>query len=191
MADEVVEIALRVVSALEELQISYVIGGSLASSVYGPYRATLDCDIVADLQERHVPLLVERLESEFYISVEVAADAVRRRSSFNLIHLRTSYKVDVFIPKQRAFDQTQLRRGKRWTLGADERRSAVFSSAEDTVLAKLEWYRLGGETSTRQWRDVQGILRVQGDRLDRSYMRDMAVHLGVEDLLERAEIESS
>jgi hypothetical protein len=63
--------------------------------------------------------------------------------------------------------------------------SAKFASPEDTVLAKLEWYRLGGEVSERQWRDVLGVLRARGSQLDLEYMRKWAGELHVGDLLER------
>ena len=65
-----------------------------------------------------------------------------------------------------------------------------ITTAEDTVLAKLEWYWLGGQASDRQWRDALGVLKVQGQRLDLAYMRHMAAGLGVQDLLERALEES-
>ena len=190
MTDKAAEITLRVTAVLEELEIAYVIGGSLASSLHGASRATLDSDIVADIQSGHISTLVERLQSEFYISTDAILDAIIHGSSFNLIHFETAYKVDVFLPKKRAFDQIRFRRGKPQFLGADLSRAVMFSSAEDTVLAKLEWYRLGGETSGRQWNDVLGILRLQGDRLDRDYLREMAAELGVEDLLEQAEAEA-
>lgn len=190
VTEKAAEITLLVIAVLEELQIDYVIGGSLASSAYGSYRATLDSDLVADLGQEDIADLVGRLESDFYVSTDAAIDAVRRRSSFNLIHLQTSYKVDIFVAKQRAFDQNQIRRGLRRILGSDPPRTAIFSSAEDIILAKLEWYRLGEEVSDRQWNDVLGILRVQGDRLDRTYLREMAFDLGIQDLLERAESEA-
>lgn len=190
VTEKAAEITLLVIAVLEELQIDYVIGGSLASSAYGSYRATLDSDLVADLGQEDIADLVERLESDFYVSTDAAIDAVRRRSSFNLIHLQTSYKVDIFVSKQRTFDQNQIRRGLRRILGSDPPRTAIFSSAEDIILAKLEWYRLGDEVSDRQWNDVLGILRVQGDRLDRTYLREMAFDLGIQDLLERAESEA-
>ncbi|MFN2202544.1 MAG: hypothetical protein ACK2UO_15180, partial [Caldilineaceae bacterium] len=187
MTERAAEITLRVVSVLEELAIDYAIGGSLASSLYGSYRATQDSDLVADIQVSDIASLVERLKSEFYVSAVAALEAVTRRSSFNLIHLETSYKIDIFVPKQRDFDRLQLRRATPSALGLASPREALFCSAEDTILAKLEWYRLGGEVSDRQWSDVRNMLRVQGDGLDRAYMREMAVQLGVLDLLDRAE----
>lgn len=71
-------------------------------------------------------------------------------------------------------------------IATDPERSAFVASAEDSVLAKLDWYRRGGEVSEQQWRDVVGILQVQSETLDRDYLRSMAASLRVSDLLERA-----
>ena len=95
-------------------------------------------------------------------------------------------KVDVFIPKNRPFDRQQLGRRQSWIADADSGRAIYVTTPEDTILAKLAWYRLGDEVSDRQWRDILGVLAVQGDRLDLVYMREWAASLGVSDLLERA-----
>jgi hypothetical protein len=181
-------VALRgVVSALERLGVRHYLGGSLASSAFGIARATLDADLVADLRREHVAPLVAALQADYYVSAAMVNEAVARKSCFNVIHLATSYKVDVFVPKGRAYDRVALERIRKDPLdSADPVAEFFLASPEDTVLSKLEWFRLGEEISDRQWRDVIGVLKVQGDRLDEAYMAHWAVELGVRDLLERA-----
>ena len=99
-----------VVEALENLGVNYHIGGSVASSIYGIIRATIDADLVANLELKHVRPLVKLLEADYYIDEDSVRDAVKRRGSFNAIYLDTMLKVDVFIPKSRLFDQEELRR---------------------------------------------------------------------------------
>lgn len=179
-------ITLRIIEVLEALNIPYAICGSLASSLYGIARTTLDSDILADIQPVHIQALVDTLQEDFYLSAQAIVAAIQHRSSFNLIHLESLFKVDIFLPKQRAFDRKQLanRQPQIVTEGSD--RTAYFVSAEDTVLAKLEWFRLGGETSERQWQDILEVLTVQDDRLDYQYLRHQADLLHVADLLDRA-----
>ena len=186
MANEPVQATMLVIHALDQLNVPYVIGGSLASAVHGVMRATMDTDIVADLHLEQAQPLANALSGTFYADVEMIKDAIEHHSSFNLIHLETMFKVDVFIPKEREFDRLQIQRGTSHVIATDPEEEALVATAEDTILAKLEWYRMGGEVSERQWRDILGILKIQAESLDLSYLRKWANNLGVADLFERA-----
>ncbi len=177
------------VEALEELGVPYHIGGSVASSLYGLPRLTIDVDIIADLRLEQVRPLVLRLQTDYYIDEDMIRDAIRRRSSFNVIHLDTMLKVDVYIPKSRSFDQEELRRVQQEVL-LEGTRPFNVASPEGTILNKLEWYRMGGEVSDRQWNDILGVLKVQGTHLDMAYLQRWAANLKVTDLLERALVDA-
>lgn len=183
---EALQVTLLVTHLFDELNIPYVIGGSMASIIHGMLRTTMDVDIVADMQQEHVSSFLSGLENAFYADEVMIRQAIQRRSSFNLIHLTTMFKVDIFIPKTRPFDQQQLNRriSERIAVGSDE--SIWVLSAEDIVLAKLDWFRLGGGVSERQWRDILGVLKTQQSDLDIVYLKQWAARLGVTELMERA-----
>lgn len=109
---------------------------------------------------------------------------------FNIIHRDSMFKVDVFIPRPRPFLQSQLARAQRQTFTFETEVSAKFCSPEDTILAKLEWYRMGNEVSDRQWRDILGVLKTRAGELDVDYLQKWADDLQVKDLFERAMEES-
>jgi hypothetical protein len=191
MQSEATRITLLVTQTLEENGIPYAVGGSFASSLHGVMRSTLDVDIVADMKLEHIPSLVATLSKEFYADDEMMRDAIEHRSSFNLIHYETAFKVDIFIQKSRAFDQMQLKRRRTSIITTDPEESIYIMSPEDTILAKLEWYRMGGEVSERQWRDILGILKTRAGDLDLDYLRKWAIELKVSDLLEQVLKEST
>ncbi len=178
--------ALLVTDTLDALGVPYAIGGSLATIFHGIPRTTIDADLVADLQPEQISPFVRALRDTFHIDPLAIVDAMQRRSSFNLIHKTAMFKVDIFLPKERPFDRMQLERRGREIILDEPERTAWVTSAEDIILAKLEWFRMGGEVSERQWRDVLGVMKTQGALLDAAYLRHWAAELKVSDLLARA-----
>lgn len=191
MQGDSIRVTLLVTDVFEKLGVRYAVGGSLSSSLHGVMRSTLDVDIVADMRLEHIQPLVAALSPEFYADVEMMRVAIERHSSFNLIHYETSFKVDVFIPKPRPFDQMQLERRASAIITTDPERSLYVTSPEDVILSKLEWYRMGGEVSDRQWRDILGVLKTKTGGIDLDYLRHWAKQLKVNDLLDRALTEAS
>ena len=181
-----------IIKAFEHLGILYYIGGSIASSAYGIARATLDVDMVSDLKLNHVHSMVEMLQLDYYIDEEMISNAIKKGSSFNVIHLETMIKVDIFLKKNRPYSEEEFKRKRKETLD-EEKGSAEFylASCEDVILNKLEWFHLGGDISERQWNDVLGVIKVQGDLLDKRYLLSWAGVIGVSELLENAFKEAS
>lgn len=178
------EVALEVGRALDAVGVGYFLGGSLASSLQGEPRATNDIDFVVDLDEPHVAPLSAALGSDFDVDEESLREAARTRGSWNIFHVPSAMKVDLFILRRSPFDDSEFARRQRIELYPG--RSIAVKSAEDTVLRKLLWYRQGGEVSTTQWRDVVQVLRISAEALSRTYLTKWAQRLGLTDLLERA-----
>ncbi len=183
---EPIQITRRIAREFERLGTRYLVGGSLASSLHGIPRATHDVDMVAEITNDHIPELVRALEGEFYIDAEMVREAIQRQGSFNVIHLATMFKVDIFILKTDAVSQEEMSRREQYQLSEIPEQPLFLASAEDVIVHKLYWYQLSGGASERQWNDVLGVLQVQRDRLDRGYLERVAQQRGVSDLLERA-----
>ena len=140
---------------------------------------------------RSIAGLIAALSAECYVSADAVREAVNTGGSFNIIHIGTAVKVDVFISAD-AFDQERLKRRQQVLIPAGTDVVALFvDTPEDTVLRKLEWFRRGGEASERQWRDVIAVLRAQAGRLDDRHLREWSDRLGVADLLDRATAEAA
>jgi hypothetical protein len=166
----------RVAEVFESLEIRYLITGSTATIAYGEPRFTNDIDVVAALPETKVDALCAAFAApEFYCSPEAARDAVKRHFQFNIIHPASGLKVDVMIPAVTPFNASRLSRAIRVPGGPAF--SAWFASPEDVIIKKLEYYRLG--RSEKHLRDIAGVLKVRGERLDRDYISDWATRLGL------------
>lgn len=173
------ELLERLVRILEELDLSYVVTGSMASIFYGEPRFTNDIDVVVALTPGTVAKFCAAFPSdEYYVSEDAARRAVFRRGQFNILVPGSGLKVDVIVPKDSPFDRSRFAR-RKWIEPIPGLR-AVFASAEDVVVKKMESYKAG--SSEKHLRDIAGILRVMGDQLDRIYIADWANRLDLVEL---------
>ena len=173
----------RLLEVFNRLGISYAVGGSLASSVHGIPRATIDIDIIVDPQQQQIEPFARKLEADFYADPVVIQDCIDAGRSFNLIHYQSGYKFVLFPLSPDPYYQVEFARRQMidFPLG-DERLNFLVVAPEDAILTKLAWYRAGGETSGRHWNDLLGIFKIHAGRLDEAYLKKWAAHLSVEDL---------
>lgn len=148
-------------------------------------RSTMGMDLVADMTEVHVSEFLRIFDKDFYLSEPAVRDAIRRTSCFNLIHLSTSFKVDVFVSRRRSFDVDAMNRANMARLGDNLVLDIRVATPEDSIISKLEWYLKTNETSERQWDDVSRLVKPLGDAADMEYLIASAKSVGVQDLLER------
>jgi hypothetical protein len=184
--DESLPVIREVIAVLTRLGIPYALGGSWASSIQGKMRFTHDADMTVEPFPGREEDLCAAFGEDYYVSLPAVQQAVRDRSSFNIVHTPTTFKVDLFVRKDRPFEQSVMQRRQARFLADAPGQALQFVSPEDIILFKLEWYRLGNETSERQWTDVLGVLEVQAGRLDEAYLDHWAAQLQVADLLSRA-----
>lgn len=184
MAPDLLTALAPVLEALSRLRVRHFVGGSIASSAHGVPRASIDADVIAELRPVHGAELLAALSGGYYVPHGRALEAIAGGGSFNVIHLGTMVKVDLFVVRDRPFDRRALDRAG--TAAFEDGTLIPVSSPEDTLLAKLDWYRKGGEISERQWADVLGLFRA-GQPLDQAYLDAGARELGVLDLLGRAQ----
>lgn len=175
------DLAIDVGGHLDAVGARWCIGGSVASSLLGIPRATLDVDLVADLRLVHVKPLCDRLLDGYYVDEDTCRWAVTTRRSFNAIHQATMIKIDVFCAKDDALSRAELDR--RLLLNVRGQQIPVCTP-EDIILQKLLWYVEAGG-SERQWNDALGVVKTRGDSLDQAYLEAHALGAGVSDLLAR------
>ena len=183
--DDLVAALAPVVVAFRQLEVRHYVGGSVASSFHGAARSTMDVDLVCEFAADQIEAFVACFDTDYYVSESAIRQAVRRKSCFNLIHLPTSFKVDVFVSRQRPFDLESMRRATPECLGQNRTVEVPIATAEDAIISKLEWYRKTDETSERQWDDVSRLITLLGDTVDLIYLRSAAESVGVSELLER------
>lgn len=184
--DDIIAITLRLARLCEQLGIRYLVGGSLASSLHGVPRATLDVDLVIEIGQDDVAPFVDSLRGDFYLDEGAIRDAIDRGTSFNLIDLQSYFKADVFVARDDEPGRLQMERSHRYSLGDEPGHELVVASPEDVVAQKLYWFQLGDRVSERQWQDALGVLKVTGTRLDLEYLRRVSALLGVAELLAEA-----
>jgi len=170
----------------DRLNIAYAIGGSKASSVYGEVRFTQDTDITVQPFYPVADKFYDMLKDDFYINKQTMYQALKSRSSFNIIHFEASFKIDIFVTADNDYEKQMLARSRKINLGDLHEKPLSFVSPEDIILLKLRWYNKAGSTSERQWSDILGVLTVQGKNLDFEYLNEWAIKLGLNDLLHRA-----
>ena len=182
---DVLSVAFQCAEAMERAQVPYFLGGSLASSLQGEPRATNDIDFVVDLRAAQVQPLMDALGPDFDVDEEALREAVSRRSSWNIFHVPSVIKVDLFMLRPGPFDEMEFARRRRIVFPPDGR-GLYIKSPEDSVLRKLLWFRDGGEASSSQWRDIVQVLRIAAGNLDTAYVDEWAGRLGVAPLLAKA-----
>jgi hypothetical protein len=174
-----------VLAVFRRLNIAHALGGSMASSLHGVPRFTLDADIAAEPFPDRSAALTASLPPPYYVSLQAVEEAHREAGSFNIIHTESGFKVDVFICPDEPFARSAMARRQHVAL-SEQAPAVAIQTPEDVILYKLHWFRIGGEASSQQWTDVLGVMRVQGDKLDQAYLDAWAAPLGVADLLARA-----
>ena len=186
MSNDALIAAGEIAAVFEGLEVPYIIGGSVASTLWGEPRFTLDVDIVTALEVSHVAPFVAALEGAWYVQAKAVSEAIHRNSSFNIIRLQRMIKVDIFVPVNSGFHASKWKRARRECIDPDSSQEVNVTSPEDILLQKLNWYRKGNCVSENQWRDVTALLRIQRGHLDEDYLELWATNLDLSELLERA-----
>lgn len=173
---ELSDLLRHVVSVFDRLEIPYFVTGSVATAYFGEPRFTNDIDVVAAFPpERADAFCAEFPAADYYVSLSAVRDAIARRTQFNIIHPSSGLKVDVMVAKDTPFDRSRLSRRLRVRPRGDY--EAWFGSPEDVIVKKMDFYREGG--SEKHLRDIAGLLKLMGSRIDRQYISEWSVKLNL------------
>jgi hypothetical protein len=168
------DVLQRIILALDQAGIAYMLSGSFASAYYGASRSTQDIDFVIHASSEQLRSFIGALPvSEYYADLDSALEAHQRQSLFNVIDQATGWKIDLIIRKSRSFSEAEFRRRQRVNL---HEIPLFVASAEDVVISK-EWAKLA--QSRRQIEDAAAILRARWDALDRSYLAEWIAELNL------------
>ena len=173
------ELLKKIVEALENLRIPYLVTGSVAAMAYGEPRLTNDIDIVADINEKNIPGLIDSFPpDEFYLSADMIRQAIIHRGQFNIIHPVSGLKVDIFVKRDTPFEHSRFRRIRR--IQPAESYQANFAAPEDIIIKKMEFYQKG--SSEKHLRDITGILKISGPEIDYAYITEWSKNLGLTEI---------
>lgn len=181
---DAIEAARPLIKFLQKLGIPCYLGGSLATSIHGNPRSTIDADLVADIQPEEVETLFAQLETIYHAHLETIRLAVDSRDSFNLLHKEMLVKIDVFVLRHYRYERQVMDRIQALAIDVNNPNDLLpFCSVEDIILNELMWYDQGGRTSERQWSDIVIVMKVQAEALDRAYLDEWSAYLDVSGLL--------
>ncbi len=181
------QLLTRVARTLDDLEVEYMVTGSIASSMQGEPRATHDIDLVVNLRPADVGALIQVFQPpDFYLSEESMHEAVRVRGMFNLLDVNEGDKVDFWMLTDEAFDHSRFARRQAEEF---EGTRVWVSSPEDTILAKLRWAELSGG-SEKQFGDALRVFEIQGPNLDRAYLEYWVGQLKLESWWQRLQDEA-
>ena len=175
------EIFSEIIDILENNDIPYMIGGSVASIAYGEPRMTLDMDVVVDMDITQVKKFVDSLKSDYYADINTIIDAINNKGHFNVIQSEMGVKIDFYILKNSPFDQEGFE--GRHQEAFDNKRQASFATPEYIILKKLEWFKMG--ESQKHLNDIKGILKISGNKLNLLYIDEWAFRIGVSDIWQK------
>lgn len=174
------DILRHLTAVLDELDIPYFITGSVATILFGEPRMTQDVDVVADFKNVHVKSFCHRFpEEKYYLSEDAVRGAQSHFSQFNIIDIESGFKADIMVPDQSPLNRSRFQRRRRLRMEGEER-DYWFSSPEDIIIKKMDFYREGG--SDKHLRDITGVLKTTGDRIDHTYINEWVITLRLQEI---------